>query len=117
VTGRVIIDTQAFGTFNPHRAEAYDDLEDGDYTVSDNSAAEETAINKYATEGMSSKISLTEYAHLICKGTLLGYSMKMKKWSKIPHMICITDHTNFIKCAFSLRVLEKSSGMIMPSIL
>jgi hypothetical protein len=82
VTGRIIIDAEAFENFNPHRAEGYDDLEDSDYTLSEIPAINETVASGYANEEEPPKVTLTEAAHLICKPNLLGYSMKLKKWRK-----------------------------------
>lgn len=117
VTGRIIIDAQAFGTFNPHRAEAYDELDECDYTLSDLPATKETAANSYSNEEVSPNILLTDFGHLICKATLLGYSMKLKKWSRDPSVIHFIYLANRIKCTFSLIMSEKLSGMIMPLIL
>jgi hypothetical protein len=38
--------------------------------------------NDYAVEGVTPKISLTDNGLLICKSTVPGYSLKLKKWSK-----------------------------------
>lgn len=82
VTGRIIIDAEAFGNFNPHRTEGYEELHKSDYIESDVPATNAPAINNYAKEEMSPTVNLTKDAHLICKPTLLGYSLKLKKWSK-----------------------------------
>ena len=112
VTGRIIIDTQAFGTFNPHRAETYDELEECDYTMSDPPSPKETATNDYSNEEMPSNLSLTDFAHLICKATLLGYSMKLKKWSTDPSIKRYTYIANHIKCVFSLTILEDRKSVV-----
>jgi hypothetical protein len=82
VTGRIIVDTEAFERFNPQRSENYDELHESDYTVSEVPATNRSKKVKYAEEEASPKIKLTEEAHLICKSTLLGYSLKLKKWRK-----------------------------------
>lgn len=72
--------------FNPHRAERYDDLHDEDFTISDSPAAKENksrlskAEANFADEAVAPAVKLTEDAQLICKSTLLGYSLKLKKW-------------------------------------
>jgi hypothetical protein len=82
VTGRIIIDTEAFERFNPQRSENYDELHESDYIVSEVQATNKTKKEKYAEEDASPKVNLTEEAHLICKSTLPGYSLKLKKWRK-----------------------------------
>jgi len=82
VSGRIIIDTQAFNRFNPHRSENYDDLHESDYTVSEvlafvASTINNTRKNNFAGEEVSPEVKLTEEAHIICKSTLLGYSLKL----------------------------------------
>jgi hypothetical protein len=88
VSGRIIVDTEAFERFNPHRSERYDDLHDEDFTISEAPAAkaQNSRLSKaeanFAEETVAPVVKLTEEAHLICKSTLLGYSLKLKKWRK-----------------------------------
>ena len=90
VSGRIIIDTEAFERFNPHRSERYDDLHDEDFTISEVPAAKAKnsrltkAEANFAEETIAPVVRLREEAHLICKSTLLGYSLKLKKWCKFP---------------------------------
>ena len=88
VSGRIIVDTEAFERFNPQRSESYDDLHDDDFASSDaptaktnNSRLSKVEAN-FAEEVAAPVVKLTEEAHLICKSTLLGYSLKLKKWRK-----------------------------------
>jgi hypothetical protein len=88
VSGRIIIDSEAFGRFNPHRSERYDDLHDEDFTIEDAPASGpqncklSKAEQSFAETTTSPVVKLTEDAHVICKSTLLGYSLKLKKWRK-----------------------------------
>jgi hypothetical protein len=74
--------------FNPQRSERYDELHDEDFTISDVPAAKaknsrlSKAEANFAEEAVAPVVKLTEDAHLICKSTLLGYSLKLKKWRK-----------------------------------
>jgi hypothetical protein len=74
--------------FNPHRAEIYDDLHDEDFTISEapvakkNSSRLTKAEAKFSEDLVAPTVQLTEEGHLICKSTLLGYSLKLKKWRK-----------------------------------
>jgi hypothetical protein len=85
VGGRIIIDTDSFERFNPDRANDYEDLKDADFSVSElpptstDSVAQNTG-NAYTDEAPEPKLSLTPEAHLICKATVPGYSLKLKKW-------------------------------------
>jgi hypothetical protein len=38
--------------------------------------------NDYAVEQEAPKLSLTADGHVICKASVPGYSLKLKKWSK-----------------------------------
>ena len=77
--------------FNPHRNESYDDLHSEDFKVSEAAATRAensrltTAEANFANEAVNPVITLTEDAHLICKSTLLGYSLKLKKWCESSH--------------------------------
>jgi hypothetical protein len=63
-------------------------LHDEDFTISETPAAKvknsrlTKAESNFAEEAVAPKVKLTEEAHLICKSTLLGYSLKLKKWRK-----------------------------------
>lgn len=81
VGGRIIIDTEAFDRFNVERQESYDPLHDSDFSVSEVSVADTKAMqNDYATKEISPEVKLSPEAHLICKATVPGYSLKLKKW-------------------------------------
>lgn len=72
--------------FNPQRSENYDELYEEDFTLSEAPAAKAEharlteAEANFAEEGDAPVLKLTEEAHLICKSSLLGYSLKLKKW-------------------------------------
>jgi hypothetical protein len=78
VTGRIIIDTEAFNTANPDESEALDALQEDDFTASE--VPDVAGNSNYETESTSTNLKLTSKAHLICKSTLRGYSLKLKKW-------------------------------------
>jgi hypothetical protein len=82
VTGRIIIDTEAFERFNPNRTEDYDELHESDFITKEISPTKFAKSVNYADKEESPEIKLTEEAHLICKSTLLGYSLKLKRWRK-----------------------------------
>ncbi|KAH8807790.1 ATPase [Xylogone sp. PMI_703] len=72
VTGRVIIDTDSFDRFNTGRTEGLDPLENKDFRF------EEVQNGEPSSKALN--IRLTPRAHLICKATVKGYSLKLKKW-------------------------------------
>jgi hypothetical protein len=86
VSGRVIIDTEAFDRFNPDKLEDFNDLKDEDFTIIEVPELSERTANRlksdYSLVQVSPKIKLTEEAHLICKEVVSGYSLKLKKWCK-----------------------------------
>jgi hypothetical protein len=82
VTGRIVIDTDVFETFNPDRAETFADLRDSDYALLNKISINDEAPNRYTGGDAPPKVSLTGDAHMICRPTLQGYSLKLKKWSK-----------------------------------
>jgi hypothetical protein len=61
-------------------------LHDEDFTISEAPASEarnsrlSKAEANFAEEVVAPVVKLTEEAHLICKSTLPGYSLKLKKW-------------------------------------
>lgn len=89
MTGRVIIDTISFERCNPSRTEVLRSLEDEDYIIDEakvsSSESDETGLlaNDYThQEENQPKLKLTPEAHLICRSTVKGYSLKLKKWRK-----------------------------------
>jgi len=51
--------------------------------------------NDYAVEQEAPKLNLTADGHVICKASVPGYSLKLKKWSKIPTTSFKTSTNNF----------------------
>ena len=87
MSGRIIIDSEAFERFNPDRIENFDDLKDTDFTVSQVPEIQEKTTNRargdFGVVQVSPKIKLTEESHLLCRETVSGYSLKLKKWRKL----------------------------------
>ncbi len=87
MSGRIIIDTESFDRNNPTKSETYsDDLHPADFEITetpilDFNKMEMVIQNDYEVEGETPKISLTDDGRLICKSTVPGYSLKLKKWS------------------------------------
>lgn len=73
-------------SFNPEKSEDYEDLQEKDFTLSEDPVikAKDPRLTKveakFAEDETEPVVKLTEEAHLICKPTLLGYSLKLKKW-------------------------------------
>lgn len=70
--------------------ELYNDLKDEDFTRSDVPEVKATMSDGDSSQGdydviqVNPGLRLTEEAHLICKATVTGYSLKLKKWRKMP---------------------------------
>lgn len=68
--------------------EIFNDLKDEDFTRSDVLEVEATMSDGVSSQGgynviqVKPGLKLTEEAHLICKATVTGYSLKLKKWRK-----------------------------------
>ncbi|KAH6692073.1 ATPase [Leptodontidium sp. MPI-SDFR-AT-0119] len=85
VGGRIIIDTESFDRHNPTKSESYgDDLNEADFTVSEAPTSFKAMVssleNDFGAEQAAPKIRLTADGHLICKSSVPGYSLKLKKW-------------------------------------
>ena len=81
----MIIDTEVFDSFNPDRTDSYDALHDSDYTITEAPLVKsggKPAGNDYDEQETAPKVTLTEQSLLICKSTVKGYSLKLKKWRK-----------------------------------
>jgi hypothetical protein len=124
-SGRIIVDTEAFMRFNPQRSERYEDLHDEDFTISDaptvqakNSRLSRAEAN-FAEEAVAPVVKLTEEAYLICKSTLLGYSLKLKKWRKCSinpeHSALITNRQQSTSSSTLLRKLCGTTTHSIPS--
>jgi hypothetical protein len=82
VNGRIIIDTQMFNKFNPQFNISIGDLSESDYILEDIAKQQKIDSTVYETEVGKPKVRLTSEAHLICKTTVPGYSLSLKKWRK-----------------------------------
>ena len=86
VTGRIVIDTESFDRHNPTQSESYgDSLNENDFTLSEAPTSFKAMVsnldNDFVTEQVAPKVRLTADGHLICKSSVPGYSLKLKKWS------------------------------------
>lgn len=87
MSGRIIIDTESFDRNNPTQSSSYgDDLHAADFVVTEmpgNASKKQlTALeNDYEVEQDTPKVALTDEGRLICKSSVPGYSLKLKKWS------------------------------------
>jgi hypothetical protein len=85
VDGRIIIDAQSFRKFNPHFNASTSELSDEHYIVEESTeddTQQKIGSTDYQTETAKPKVRLTSEAHLICKTTVQGYSLTLKKWCK-----------------------------------
>jgi hypothetical protein len=82
------VDTESFDRNNPTKSESYnDDLHPADFKITEIPGMDFKKMvtiiqNDYAVESVTPKIALTDDGRLICKSTVPGYSLKLKKWSK-----------------------------------
>lgn len=86
VSGRIIIDTESFDRHNPTKSESYtDDLNEADFSLSEAPTSFKAMVssleNDFGAQETAPKVRLTADGHLICKSSVPGYSLKLKKWS------------------------------------
>ncbi|KAH8652698.1 ATPase [Tricladium varicosporioides] len=119
VSGRIIIDTQSFDRHNPTRSTSYNDsLNKADYVITQvPDMSFKTLVsnleNDFNLEEASPLMRLTSDGHLICKATVPGYSLKLKKW-----MLFFVDKVTEIVWndnAFSKLVLPADTKDILMS--
>ena len=67
--------------------------------------------NDYAGELGAPKIQLTDDARLICKSTVPGYSLKLKKWSTCPHALLPQNFRQLTPHSALLRRLRQRNSM------
>ncbi|KAH7388922.1 ATPase [Cadophora sp. MPI-SDFR-AT-0126] len=85
VSGRIIIDTESFDRHNPTKSESYsDDLNEADFTLTEPPTSFKAMVssleNDFDAGENAPKRRLTADGHLICKSSVPGYSLKLKKW-------------------------------------
>ncbi|MAD84339.1 MAG: hypothetical protein CL912_15350 [Deltaproteobacteria bacterium] len=88
VSGRIIIDTESFDRHNPTKSESYtDDLNEADFSLSEAPTSFKAMVssleNDFGAQETAPKVRLTADGHLICKSSVPGYSLKLKKWSML----------------------------------
>jgi ATP-dependent 26S proteasome regulatory subunit len=76
VSGRVVIDTDAFNRFSRMRARSVDPFKMADISE----IAQHTESKRALEEEGKKKIMLTPYFQMLCTPRLRGYSIKLKKW-------------------------------------
>ncbi|KAF4626492.1 hypothetical protein G7Y89_g11663 [Cudoniella acicularis] len=114
VSGRIVIDTESFDRHNPSRSVDYtDSLKATDYRIAEiPNVSFKTLVNAvdndYAMEEVAPKVRLTADGHLICKSTVPGYSLKLKKWHFVSEIVWNDN-------AFSKLVLPDDTKDILMS--
>ncbi|EHL01856.1 putative ATP-dependent zinc metalloprotease FtsH [Glarea lozoyensis 74030] len=81
--GRIIIDAQSLRKFNPQFASGVNELDKDHFVLEDSSKdmpQQKIDSTVYETETSRPKVRLTDEGCLICKTTVPGYSLSLKKW-------------------------------------
>ena len=81
VSGRIIIDPKSFNQFSPHCSRRWKRMSSKDYDMLLVSRATQAAMRRVKmTVDRGPVINLSSYHHMICKSTVRGYSIKLKRW-------------------------------------
>ncbi|KAF2259946.1 hypothetical protein CC78DRAFT_523948 [Lojkania enalia] len=81
VLERIIIDAKSFNQLSPHCSRRWKRMSARDYDMLVTSRATQTAMKKLRVNVKGGPvINLGIYHHLICRSTMRGYSIKLKRW-------------------------------------
>ncbi|KAF4625275.1 hypothetical protein G7Y89_g12896 [Cudoniella acicularis] len=111
VSGKIVIDIESFNRHNLMQSESVSGSlsdEDGECKLNPSNEVDSPNGDNYTTTTTSPKVGLTAIGHLICKSTVAGYSLKLKKWHFVSEIVWNDD-------AFSKLVLPEDTKDILMS--